>query len=521
MLLFKIDGMKNILISFLIMMMSGCNYLEDYSQDLVLVSSVSDLDEVLLGDVYIPSKVEVKDMAYGDAGWWLHILDDDVNGVISSKAINRDWNHAMNSSYFGYTTWQMEVGRNYDGNSLAADNALWDDFYKRINLTNIILDEIEDLNPVTKEEKLAGLRIRGEAHFLRAQFYFVLVNIYANAYNPENAKTTLGVPIKLTSYVEHDKDKETQFERASVATVYEQILKDLKASVDYFTQSPQTHSFYRASKEAALLLLSRVYLYMQEWESARTTAEELLELKSVLKNYALLDDSSEVISKTNPEVLFSQGSLNLQQAFTGDGGDFCISKDLYNLYDSSDYRKTAYFGHSQNSDSISLGHKYKKGLHQSYVSDLYLLRTSEAYLNMAEACAMLDQNKEASDWLNRFRQNRIEGWQDVIYDQTAIIDEVRNERRKELCFEGHRWFDLRRYAVCQKAPFAKEIERVFALYDYNNQFEFLSARVYRLEKNDPAYTFSIPKSVLEFDKGMSDNVRPVRKSIRTILINFD
>ena len=60
----------------------------------------------------------------------------------------------MNSAYFGYTTWQMEVGRSYKGDKLAADNALWDDLYRRINVTNIILDEIEDLNPATEEERL-------------------------------------------------------------------------------------------------------------------------------------------------------------------------------------------------------------------------------------------------------------------------------------------------------------------------------------------------------------------------------
>ena len=262
--------MKNILIVLIMVMVTGCNYLEDYSQDLVLASSVSDFDEVLLGDVYIPSKTEVKDLAWGDVGWWLHIMDDDVNGVVAREAENREWNYAMTSSYFGYTAWQMEVGRNYDGDNLAADNALWDDFYKRINICNIILDEIEDIDPKTEEERLAGLRVRGEAHFLRAQFYFVLVNVYANAYNPENAKTTLGIPLKLTSYVEHDKDKDTQFERASVAKVYEQIVKDLNLSIDYLTKSPQTHSFYRASKEAAMLLLSRVYLYMQEWEMPKS-----------------------------------------------------------------------------------------------------------------------------------------------------------------------------------------------------------------------------------------------------------
>ena len=133
---------KNILLVLAVMILVRCGYLDDYSQDMVVVKSVSDLDEVLLGSVYIPSKEEVQDLAWGDIGWWLHILDDDINTVITDQAENRIWNSAMNSAYFGYTTWQMEVGRSYKGDELAADNALWDDLYRRINVTNIILDEI-------------------------------------------------------------------------------------------------------------------------------------------------------------------------------------------------------------------------------------------------------------------------------------------------------------------------------------------------------------------------------------------
>ena len=99
---------KNILLVLAVMILVRCGYLDDYSQDMVVVKSVSDLDEVLLGSVYIPSKEEVQDLAWGDIGWWLHILDDDINTVITDQAENRIWNSAMNSAYFGYTTWRWE-----------------------------------------------------------------------------------------------------------------------------------------------------------------------------------------------------------------------------------------------------------------------------------------------------------------------------------------------------------------------------------------------------------------------------
>ena len=94
---------------------------------------------------------------------------------------------------------------------------------------------------------------------------------------------------------------------------------------------------------------------------------------------------------------------------------------------------------------------------------------------------MLDDPSGASDWLNIFRRNRIEGWQDVSYDQNTVIEEVRKERRRELCIEGHRWFDLRRYAVCRKAPLRKAIERVFAVYDWDSKMKFMRGEVFRLE----------------------------------------
>lgn len=507
--------MKNIVCIILLIWFTGCKgFLEDYSQDLVVPKTVSDLSEVLLGSGYLPSK-EVEKLNSGTMGWWLHILDDDINTVMAYNAVKGFQD--MDPTYYGYMTWQFEVGRNYDGTNLSADNGLWDGLYQRINAMNIVLHELGNVSQSSEQDKLDALRVQGECLFLRAQFYLVLVNVYANAYNPDNASTTLGVPLKLTYYVEHDKDKETQFERTPVALVYDQIVKDLKASIDCFRKSPQNRSFYRASEEAALLLLSRVYLYMQDWTNAKQAANTLLGMKNDLLNYTSIQDSATVtISETCPEILFSQGSLSIQSDFSGSGGDFCISKNLYQLYDTTDCRRNLYFGRSVQSDSLSLWRKYEMGKHRSYVSDFYMLRTAEGYLNMAEACAMLDDATGASEYLNLLRRCRIEDYRDTIYAVNDIIKAVREERRKELCLEGHRWFDLRRYAVCKKAPFKKVIEHLFAVYDWESQNLLKYGEVYRLEEDDPAYTFAIPKSVLEFDTGMPDNPREKREYTRLV-----
>ena len=75
--------MRNIVYITLIFLFFGCNgFLDDYSQDLVVPKTVSDLSEVILGSGYLPSK-EVDELSSGSMGWFLHILDDDVNTVRS------------------------------------------------------------------------------------------------------------------------------------------------------------------------------------------------------------------------------------------------------------------------------------------------------------------------------------------------------------------------------------------------------------------------------------------------------
>lgn len=509
--------MKNITYALLLLLFTGCqDFLEDYSQDLVVPKTVSDLNEVLLGSGYLPSK-EVEVLYNGTIGWFLHILDDDMNTVMTTSA-QKDLRE-MNPYYYGYTTWQLEVGMGYDATNQWQDNGLWDGLYERINNINIILNELGNVRQESEQDRLDAIRVEGECHFLRAQFYLVLVNVYGKAYNPADAAESLGVPLKLTHYVEHDNSKETQFERAPVAEIYGQIVKDLQVSVDCFRRSPQTRSFYRASEEAALLLLSRVYLYMQDWPNAKEIAGEFLKKKSELSNYLLLDSTATAISEESSEIIFSQGSLSIGNYFTGLGGDFCVSDDLYHLYDTTDSRCDIYFSRQVTTDSISLSRKYEMGIHRSYVSDFYLLRTAEGYLNMAEACAMTGDAAGASGYLNNLRRYRIRNYQNIEYSAADVIEAVREERRKELCFEGHRWFDLRRYAVCQKAPFKKAIEHVYAVYDMDNRNQLKYGEVYRLEEDDPAYTFAIPKSVLEFDKGMPDNPREKREYTR--LINLD
>lgn len=487
----------------------GCsNFLEEYSQSQTVAKKVSHFDELLLGDGYLPS-VNKKYISTDHAGF-LNVLDDDVTTVLGGIAIHY-WSGVM-QKLFGYYAWQLEVGRNPEGNILNDDSQTWLDFYRRINVTNIILKEIDELKVDSPAEENDRVRVKGECHFIRASLYFTLVNLYGKAYSKTSASTDLGVPLKLTEYIEHDKDKETQFQRVSVAQIYEQIVKDLKASVDYLTQSPQPRPLHRASKEAAQLLLSRVYLYMQDWNNAAAIAAQLLENDTRLHQMNEGDSAKIFLSENCSEVLFSQGSMNLHNSMTGASGDFAVSEELVELYDRKNDFRRYFFGTNPNSFAYKLQWKYDTTA-IPHVSDIYTLRISEGYLNLAEAYAMQDNTEGANRYLKTLREKRIKGYVHTNYTGEELINEIRLERRKELCFEGHRWFDLRRYAVCEKYPHAQKIIHEFNVFDGNQNF-WDHTDIYELPENDPAYVMQIPKSVLEYDETqMPENPRNKRNPV--------
>lgn len=454
---------------------------------------------------------------------FVNALDDDINTTGTSQQgniANTAWTHTL-APLYGYFTWQQDVRYNYGATNKASDDATWKTLYARISHANNIIDIVDEMPHATKEDEALYHRVKGEAHFARAQFYLALANLYGKPYRVDSASTDLCVPLKLTPHVEHEKDKPTQFQRATTGQVYAQIVADLNLAVEQLTVSPQPDRFrlHRASAEAAGVLLSRTLLYMQRWAEAEQAAKRVVESPRV-KLAALTDFQAgkPFLTRNNPEVLFSQGANYVAAqdkgtSLTGAPGDFCVTRELYDSYVDTDVRKQVFFSVNGLSDSISLSNKYERVTGENHISDGFLLRASEAYLNLAEAQAMQGKSAEASATLGRLQQRRITDYSPTPLSGKALVDEIRAERRRELCFEGQRWFDLRRYAVNTVQPLKKNV--VHAFNAYSNSNAFLTTHTFVLPTGDPAYTFSIPLSVIEFDKvPMPNNIRPKREEVK-------
>lgn len=494
---------------FLSLFLGSCgNFLEEYSQDLTYARTAKDLDELLVGSGYMEvqnagSRLPALGSESSYFFPWLYVIDDDAE-------IDFEYNNDSRECLMNFYLWGEYP---YTHQEEVVKDDSWKRMYKHISVVNVILDKASTINDLPEELD----RIKGECHFLRASFYYFLVNFYAKPYSKTTASKELGVPIKLTEFIE-----DIYFRRNSVEEVYALILSDLTKAVELL-KGKRMKSVYRANYYAAQAFMSRICLYMEDYDGVIAATDEVLKGSYSLLDYNGLGDfvnEDETIStnyKDSPETIFSQGGNAIDRS----GGImyrnyFKTSPDLLELYDeANDLRKKYYF---YNDWAKTKTYPCKiKDVREGIVSSNFLLRLPEVLLNRAEALAMKDRWGEAKALLNDLRAKRIakaDYYPVPAADGKETIDFIRNERRRELCFEGQRWFDLRRYAVNTKYPFTKEIVHDTYIYDAN-LFMVVYAGSVKLNKygSEPAYVLPIPKHVIEYNRGqiVDNEIRPARQ----------
>lgn len=499
-------------IAFLATSCSG--FLKEYSQDLAYVHSYADLDELLIGGAYLNS--DFNDL-YGGYTPYIHLMGDEIEENIEDN-YGQEYSSTIRDDYFGYYTWQKRIDLGFDKQVKIADEGTdWKHIYEHINVANMIIQGISEQSAKDELEKKEIDRIKGEAYFLRGAYYFWLVNLYGKPYTPTMAANDPGVPLKTTEYVEDKK-----FTRSSVQEIYDQVLKDLDEA-EKNLENVAHKSIYRADITTTYLLKSRVYLYMRNWEKAKYYAEKVLEKNDRLVDLNNFDASSGkyFLTSGSVEVIFSTGNNQIALEFTSvRQKGMSASRDLIDQYEKNgnDLRLNIFL----NTDYPPYYPCNKYGGYGSAdISDMCVYRTAEAYLNLAEACAYLNDEEGARKALNTLRKCRFQvGTKDIDLSGKELVEEIRDERYRELAFEGHRWYDLRRYTVCDRYPLEKVLRNTYSTYLEDGwTVKLLQTFVYELKPGDPAYVLPIPKDVLEFDELIKDNPRDERGVAETINYN--
>jgi len=506
------------------------DFLKEYSQDLSRVNSYTDLDELMVGSGFLPvglvANADYSIQVYNTNYLPIHFMSDELDENLTPPT-DPDQSMGYRKTMYPYFTWQQALYLDYQQKDTYdnLEKSYWNLSYNHIATCNMILDEASKLAVKDQDEKPLANKVNGEAHFLRALYYYVLVNLYAKPYVPSTAISTLGVPVKTTAYIE-DKD----YVRSSVKDVYDQIVGDLSAAEEYLKDLHSPESIHRVSINAVYLLRSRVALYMQDWATAEKYAVLSLGENNQLQQLIGVSEDVFPLSKTNVENVFSMGGTTLGNLlFLRPGGNYYgtpyspvwkISGHLYSLYTNNDARKKTFFQTKYGVGNEPSYHKIDNreetfGVYTG-VSDQFLFRSPEAYLNAAEACAHLGKDQDAIKYLTTLRQNRVKDDAPLNLTGGALVTFVRQERERELCLEGLRWYDMRRYAVDQKYPEVEKVEHSFTTYAYiNRQYIPQSTNYYELSTDDGGMVLNIPKAVREFQNTIGSNERPIRKVVRS------
>lgn len=499
------------------------SFLEEYSQNLQYITKWQDLDELLIGGCYVNSNSTSNYYAHSNPGMFIHLVADEVEENNCAAASRMDFDN--HSHTFGHFTWQHRSGMSDTFTDFYPENTEWTAFYKSINVANNIVNSAANLPETTDVERLGKMKVEGEARFVRAYLYFWLTNTYGQPYNPATADAVLGVPLKTSDQVE-----DIEFQRNTQKECYNLIENDLlEAERLLAAQKQQKKSIYRADSVAVQLLLSRFYLFKQDWAKARLYAQKVIAVHPELQN--LNSDKSRVARKENIENIFSMGGDDLTTIMDYAYKSFRVSHDLYNKYTMNDHRRTQYFWtygpfigitkyeeNPQYSSSPASQEYYYYEYHLKYgkpaVSSMFWLRSSEAYINLAEALAYSGEDTEALKVLNDFRSTRYYPDSQELsaqYSHEELIREIRLERRKEFCCEGQRWFDLRRYRVNTALAEKISIAHSYTFYGDRQTISPLYAKEYVLTEDDPTWTLPIPNEVLQFNTIMTGNNNPVRE----------
>jgi len=371
-----------------------------------------------------------------------------LNGTFSDELKPGDF-YASQSTH----EWQFGI----------ADIGIRDDYtaitsyYNVIDRVNRVLEALPNAVAEIPADEALRDKVRGEALFLRAFAHFELFRYYCKNYTPSG----LGMAYMEVPSLEGKT-------RIPMSEYFDKILADLTASKPLLASN--TADVFRANKLAAAGLHARIALYMNNWDDAITYSTEFInaiplatrtEFPGIWTDANKTESALKLSRTTGSRIgsfyrgLFTKNSAGAIVAPSSIA--WVPSTKLWNLFDqSNDIRFKSYLIDEPILAAVAgkpsrIVAKYAGTGYTTVnenVADIKVLRTGEMYLIRAEARAETNSvtgaNSAESD-LNALRAARIANYANVtLGSKEQAITEILQERFKELAFEGHRFWDLKR-----------------------------------------------------------------------------
>nr|WP_299340156.1 RagB/SusD family nutrient uptake outer membrane protein [Allomuricauda sp.] len=341
-------------------------------------------------------------------------------------------------------------------------SAYWRDHFFVLASANFLINKLPDAE-IPDLEDSERARILAEARFIRAITNFNLVNLFAQPFQVANGANE-GIPL-VTEFFEGD-IAPFQLPRSTVNETHAFIEQDLLQAIPNLLEST---SRGRASQGAARALLARLYLYTDRFELAADFANQVIQASEfeLAADYSFYnqDDASEHIFQiiNNPvnAQTTGQGYSGLTNPADVARGDAPYSQNLLDAFaeEPGDLRFTLF--NQEGVDAVqgtqTFTTKYPDAVNAA--DNAPVLRVTEMYTIRAEA--NLRTGLTIGDTpLNDINALRTRAGLPNLANVT--LDIILNEKRKELCFEGHRRMDLLRNRLPLRRPgMANEAESAF------------------------------------------------------------
>lgn len=364
-----------------------------------------------------------------------------LNAVFADEVKPGEFYNAATNHEWQYSSQDVGLRDNYTAFNL---------YYRIIDRVNRVLVALP--NAVAADATQAALkdRLRGEALFLRAFCHFELYRYYSNS--------AVGTDLAM-AYMETP--SLGSFPRIQVAPYFAKLKADITAAKPLLPAA--VTDIYRATRPAASALQARVALYLKEYTDAVTFSSEYitaLPLATRANFPAIWTDAnnSELAFKLSRTPSLGTRIGSLFQGTSANSGAisqtaWVPSAKLMNSYDQvNDVRFGVYFrtepllaAAGRPSQLVAKYRGTTYGTPGEHVADAKVFRTGEMYLIRAEANAELNNLVGATNDLNTLRAARINGYTNVtLATKDAAIAAIMDERFKELPYEGHRFWDLKR-----------------------------------------------------------------------------
>jgi hypothetical protein len=335
-------------------------------------------------------------------------------------------------------------------------------YYSGLANVNVMIKGFETITVAAGAPTDSLNTYKADARMARAFYLRELAVRYAKPYSPATAASDLGVPL-TTEF-----DVLAKPARATVKAVYDQIIADVTYAKTNNKRANVKGARY-FTPDAVLALEARVKLDMQDWAGAYTAANTVIAsgryplytTAAALKTYWATDATQEDIMRINATLTETVNTNAIYLGLVGAGGyyvpDFIPTQAVVDMYEAADFRKTIYFEQKLiqiggvKYPNVWLVNKFPGNpslfttQYTNYQNANKVFRIGELYAIAAEAADKAGNAAGALTALNALKVAR--GLAPSVAVGAALTQEIRDERTRELNFEGFHLWDLKRWGL--------------------------------------------------------------------------